>query len=373
MGTAPAGGGGRDLLLAASTDGAASWTSIKLPSEVSELLTRHPGEIALAQPSLAAKDATHQVAALVVSANLDLAKYKPDVTKGNDVTWQWTDTGVTVYKVAPPCTIGSTTPAPKLAVKERCDAQAKAAVPRDAEGNGPVVATYTYKDLGIDPELQGLVKGRTYAYVTDGGTTFAPATLPGDASGWGSRVLADASGYEMFLGHSSPKSSTTDVLHSVDGHTWTLASPLPGSVIDAGLLSGRPAVSLSDNDGHTTVRAEQADGSWQVLDLAQAIPAGPAGSNTYVGDVAFGPLGMAATVVTVDGKGAGSPTSYVVHSRDGSHLSVLAVSDKAPGKLVPVGLTVSADAIVVRLGDAPSGNPGTTPPTQTVLVGTPTG
>lgn len=374
LGTAPAGGGGRDLVVASSTDGAASWSSITLPHEAADLMARHPGQISLSQPTLAAKDATHQVAAMVVSANLDLSKYKPDVLTKNE-TWEWTDTGATVYQGVAPCSL----PAGSGADTAACRAQAKVTASKLAKGsgNGPVVATYTWKDLGIDPELQGLINGRTYTYVTDDGSHFVRSSLDTGAVGWGSQIVADASGYTLFLGHSSKPSSTTDVLRSTDGHTWSTTTTLPGSAMGAGLLAGRPAVALSDNDGHTMVRAEQADGTWQLLDLTQAVPAGPTDAKSYIGDIAFGPLGVAATVSTIVTDGGSGPAgplgTYIVHSSDGSHLSVLPIADKVAGAGSPLGVTVSADAITVRLSNVTPGQPPTTPPTQTVLVGTPAG
>jgi hypothetical protein len=403
LGTAPAGGGARDLVVAASTDGAESWTSVKLPREVADLETRHPGQISLSAPTMAAKDATHQVVTIVVSANLDPTQLKPELA-GKDYGWEWTDTGLSVYQVntckaiVPPATtdptvaVTSTTGtaganpktadantaaadgSPKSAIAEAQGCRTDATtVTTDANGNGPVVATYTWSDLGVDSELAGLVNGHTYSWVTDDGSHFTPVDLPQQGHGWGSSLVAGADGYTLFLGRSEPKakSSTTEVLHSTDGHSWDTVTSLSGSPMSAGLLSGRPAVSLSGSDGQTSVQAQQADGSWLPVNLSAAVPQA-AGVQSWVGEVAFGPLGLAATVSSFSERDKGVTSSWVVHSTDGKSLSILSIKDKvASSSPSPLGITVSADAITVRLSNGPA-TPGH-PATQTVLVGTPAG
>jgi hypothetical protein len=372
VGTTPAGGSTKDLVVATSSDHAASWSSVTLPSDLRDLQARHPHQVSISQPVLAAKDAAHQVVSVVARANLDFTQYKPEY-KDQNVGWEWTDTGVTVRKLpAPTCDVsGETDPS---AVKD-CRTEAAAAKQANVDDPGQVVATYTWQDLGIDPELQGLVNGRSYTYVTDDGTHFAPTSDGTSTSGSTTGLLADSGGYTMFVGHDGTRGSTgtTDVLHSTDGHAWSAAGQLPGYVIRSGALAGRPAVALGDDHGDTSVRLQQADGSWLPLDLTGALPAIP-GAHAYIGDVAFGPLGLAATASAFQDKGTGPSGQWVLHTTDGSHLSIVSIPDVVQDPGTPVGLTVTADAIAVRL-NAPSpdaGKPGHIP-TQTVLVGTPAG
>lgn len=373
LGTAPAGGGTRDLVVASSTDGARSWSSITLPHEVADLEAAHPGQISVSAPTLAALDATHQVASVVVSANLDPTKIKPEIAD-EDVSWEWTDTGLTLRQSPKPCGAEKDPNAAGNAVTademKACRLAAEDSVPRDADGNTPVVGSYTYAELGISPDLAALVNGRTYTYATSDGSHFAPVSLPVDASGWGSQLVAGQGRYTLFLGRSDGKAGQTDVLQSADGTSWAKATTLGGSPMSAGLLQGRPAVALSDSSDLGTVQAQQADGTWAPIDLGAAITV-PAGQQAWVGQVAFGPLGLAASVGSYDKAGAGDSGSWIVHTSDGSHLSVLDVASVVdhPGSVI--GLAVSADAITVRLSDVGPGRQPSTPPTQTVLVGTP--
>jgi hypothetical protein len=59
---------------------------------------------------------------------------------------------------------------------------------------------------------------------------------------------------------------------------------------------------------------------------------------------------------------------YIVHSADGTTLSALPV-DREIGSVI-AGITVTPDAVVVRVGHGDDMNPDT-PPSQTLLVGTP--
>ena len=105
IGTAPAGGGGRDLVVSASTDGAATWSSVTLPADIAALEARHPGQIIISQPSVAAVDASHLVASIVVTANPDVVALLPGVADPN-AGWEISEGGVTVFELAP-CDDGS--------------------------------------------------------------------------------------------------------------------------------------------------------------------------------------------------------------------------------------------------------------------------
>ena len=85
-----------------------------------------------------------------------------------------------------------------------------------------------------------------------------------------------------------------------------------------------------------------------------------------IGEVGFGPLGVAAIVWTDDSVGGG----HLVHSVDGSTVSSVAVGDHIAEPGAVMGVSVSADAIFVRV-DGPNDNDPDTPPVQQVLVGTP--
>ena len=70
--------------------------------------------------------------------------------------------------------------------------------------------------------------------------------------------------------------------------------------------------------------------------------------------------------------GRDASVPHLVHSADGVHLSSVDLEDEL-GSATPnvIGLTVTADAIFVRIGGPVDDDPST-PPVQRVLVGTPT-
>jgi hypothetical protein len=218
-------------------------------------------------------------------------------------------------------------------------------------------------------ELQQYVGGRTFAYATDDGQRFDRVALP-DLPGWGSQAVAADDGYRLFASENGAGSASTTVLRSADGRSWTVDGMLDGSYSAVGLLGDRPAVALWTVAGDSVVQVQRADGSWGRVDLLSAIVP-PAGEELFVADVAFGPLGMAATVLSSAKEEATEPHSYLVHSSDGVALSVLDLDDYfGPETGGTMGVTVSADAITLRSVHAPDGDRATVEPTD-VLIGTP--
>lgn len=365
VGTAPAGGDTRDLVVATSRDGAATWSNVTLPADVADLEARFPGQVLVSPPVVASIDGTQVVASIMVSAKPDFDQIRE---AGEDISIEYTDEGVTTYAVGgcpndgagPVCPASPSTSSPStsLATPGRDDTRS---------GQGEVIGTYTWDELGVPAELQELIGGRTYAYVSDDGTTFERVDLPAGTSGFSGHLLAADDGYRLFVGSMYGTVSSATVLQSADGHTWVEAGALPGTVSSVGLLGGRPAVSLFANDGTIGLQVLQPSGTWVPLDLTQAIDG--ANSSMGVGQIAFGPLGVAASVWTDNGDNAG--VGYLVHSVDGSAVSVVALGDYAGGDLVDVfGIDVSADAITIRIGGPSDGDPATVTPQQ-VLVGTP--
>ena len=365
LGTAPASGGGRDLVLATSHDGASTWQEIELPDDVTDLDARFPDEIVISQPSVAALDADHVVAAVTVQAVPDVISLIPELASG-EYDYESSVDGVTVFEQAD-CTDAN-------AYAELCVMRQQEGDPKvDATGRPDrdamdderkVHATYTWDELGVDPELRELIEGRAYVYATSDGEHFQRSTLPDAVAGTTAQAVATSDGYTVFVGSWGRDESSTRILVSSDGSTFADApgSPLPSGAADAGVLDGRPAIAVFDREGATSLRVGQPDGTWAEMSLSD--------SGAFGGEVAFGPLGFAA-VVWGSGAEGDATVPHLVHSADGVHLSSVSLEDEV-GTASPnvIGLTVTADAIFVRIGGPVDDDPNT-PPVQQVLVGTP--
>ena len=155
--------------------------------------------------------------------------------------------------------------------------------------------TYTWDELGVPADLQAYIGGQTFAYVTEDGTSFERVDVP-RATGV-VELQGDPHARRLPPLHrsSTKDASSTGVLRSEDGLSWVQDTVLDGGLNSAGLLGDRPAVSIWSIDGTSNVKVQQADGAWSTLDLASAIEP-PAGHAAWVGEVSFGPLGVAATV-----------------------------------------------------------------------------
>lgn len=356
IGTAPAGGDSRSVLVSSSSDGAATWNDVMtLPGDLADLEARFPDQIFLNPPVVAALDSSHIVAAVTVSAQPDVEALLPGVADPS-VGWETTSEGVTVYEAVPceneaDCARTTVTTAPVA-----LDAAAAA---DPASVANPVLAkpgsTYTWDELGVDPELVGLMDGRTYVYATQDGAAFERADLPVELSGWAPVLTAEEDGYTLFA---PDPDGVTMVLSSPDGVAWTATSTLPGTATAAGVLAGRPAVATYDVDGWMTVQVEQAAGTWSQVDLAGAI------DGYTLGDVVFGPLGVAAVGWAENGE-----DPLLLHSGDGATVSIVSLVDYVDATGL-VDLDVSADAITVRFG-RPVDRDGKPVGPQQVLVGAP--
>lgn len=378
LGTSPAGG----LVLSSSDDGASSWTSSDLPSDVKAVQDRHPGMVTLGGARLAAHDSSHLVASITATANLDITKLGHPEYGNGEYSVEFTGDGATVRKnPKAECEAvrrsgkledANATADPTVVVPP---ATADAGDPQSAScraatvDSGEVVASYTYDELGVDAELQSLIGGKPFVYATTDGTSFEQVDLPAGttASGWVAEPVAVDDGYRLVLSGNEAEGPSATVLRSTDGTSWTADTVLAGSLNDAGVLGGRAAISLYGKDGSTDLRLQGADGSWSNVDLGSAVTT-PQGANTYVENVAFGPLGFAAVVGTSSEDGP--YVQRIVHSTDGSTLQVVDVADLIDDGGMVSGIVVTPDAIAVRVTSPDDGKAGT-PPTQHVLVGTP--
>jgi hypothetical protein len=355
VGTAPAGG----LAVAASRDGAASWSRLELPGDLADLAAEFPGEVYFSAPRVAALSATNVVASVEVSFHPDLESRLPgqyDPELGASAT----EEGATLFKKVP-CDEG-------MPDRGCASSEPPAATNDPKSGSGDTFgwgegASYTWEQLGVDARLVDLLGGRTFAFASTDGVSFQVIDgLPTLAGGWASHLLAADGVYTLITGGDG---SGTNVLKSVDGRSWTVSAELAGAVPSAGLLGGRVAIALfNDSEDvpgvgpRTLVEIEQPDGTFAPFDLQ-------AGSDEDVSldVVSFGPLGVAAV-------GYGSKQPILFHSTDGSTTSAVSLGDHVAGNVNVMGVDVTADAIAVRLARPVDGDGKRTGPQQ-VLVGTP--
>jgi hypothetical protein len=287
---------------------------------------------------------------------------------GRAYSTEWTADGLVVRDMGElPCEAVGPRGDASVPSDMACEAEARREyVEKDA---GDVVFQKSYDELGIDQELRDLVGGSSLTYVSDDGATFERVDVPLGAGEWTADTLATADGYRMARGATTEDLAT--ILSSADGHTWTVDTTLPGSPGQLGLLGDRVAVSLFDSTGNR-VRVQQPDGQWVDLNHTSAVGV-PDGNQAWMSDVAFGPLGLA-TVIGISDEDGNNEESYIVHTTDGGTVSIVPLADiveDLDGVSV-VGTTVTADAIAVRFSTGADEDPAT-PPTQVVLVGTPTG
>jgi hypothetical protein len=380
VGTSPGGGGGRDLVLAASRDGAATWSTVTMPDGIAALDAAHPGQLQMSGPVVASLNATNVVVSVTVTAAPDLSTV-PEA--GGDIRWEYTETGVTTYAIGA---------CPNEDGRPLCPGEGSEAAGGDrtgdgttdvdelaANGTGEVLGTYSWDELGISPELREYAKGKTLLYASEDGQNFKRVELPVEPTATGPAVntadgysrgplIATADGYRLFLGGSSDANwNSTLVLRSRDGRAWERAGSLVGFPLSAGVLGGRAAVAVHGAaERGADVQVEQPDGTWASLGLDQAIA-----DDGSIDQVTFGPMGLAALVRTDHDDG--SPVVGLLHSADGSTVSVVGTDELVDASAVQgVSLSVGADAITVRLTDAGDGDPATVPE-QRVLVGTPRG
>jgi hypothetical protein len=320
--------------------------------------------------------------------------------------WNSTAAGVDVYAANPECaankgapstmapttlvTTGGTTPAPppaanptptmdandaaKLAA-ERAAIEAKMAasgssgtiVPDACLRQPPAIErSYTWAQLGLEPELQALVQGRLYVYSSADGQTFtpvAPAGIPAIGGGSLGGLIGSADGYRLFM--TEAMSSIAREAFSADGRSWNVTGSFDGWVQNAGHIGTGPAAVVSDRQGASLLTGAP-DGGWSSASISAALQASGSGANTSMGPAALGPLGF----VGLGMGDGGTENMSVVESVDGRTFSVHHLSDLGvAGRYEPLGVTMNADAVVIRLGAASTGT-DPTPLTQRLLVGT---
>ncbi len=378
VGTAPAGGGVATRLLS-SADGT-DWSGVDLPLPLVDI----PGKVVVSSPSVA-RLGTTTVVAVRASGMLD-----PTIIPGvaEDTPWNADADGVEVYASCKdpgedgtieqndgPTGEAATTVAPSGAAERAADEPTTTTQSGSASGSGDpcfretVVARYSWADLGMTAEQGRLVAGELVVFAAQDGQ--APSVVARLDSGFYSPLLAAGDSGFWFVGSSRDDSTGQPrvfAIRSTDGLDWTAAPTDLGhqDVFTVGTMGSTPAVALRDSAGAQTLVALDATGP-RTIELTSVLGESVAGR---IGTVEFGPLGVAiAYGDTADGR-----PGLVAHSTDGTTFSLVELPAAPAGTDEHVsGVSVSADAITVRLNRYPAGivPDERTRPEQRAFVGTP--
>ena len=357
VGTAAA-GGGTDLVVATSTDGASTWSTSHIPTPRADLIARFGRQIQVSAPSLTTGP-KGLIAAVTVTARPDvepLLAARGDSGKSLSISAR----GVDVYKTDDPanaqlCSAGvakvagtGTAASPSTTVPT-ADIAPTGTVPNAncVGSNSKVDHSYTWQQLGLDPALQGLLGGEVHVYASTDGATFDEVGHPDGSVGTVGALIGGADGYRLMA--SDPLDSILRSFWSADGRTWTSGGPdRDGMVHSSGLLAGTPAAVVL-TQGATLLLVAAPGGGWTSSDLLTAAGS-PDPSSAGLSSASIGPLGLVA--LFYDGGVDNDP--YVADSADGHTFEHHRLSEiDGGGDWSAVGTSVSADAVTLRLVRTP--------------------
>jgi hypothetical protein len=370
VGTAPAGGSvGVNV---ASTDGGSDWSVQDLPLDLAARRAASGLDVQVQNTELAVHGDVRVVTVSLLAAGFDPMSLVGGAADVDDRSFAFaTNDGVVVVEPCPTSDPASGAPVSSqpIDVTDPTAATAKA----DNQGCDPSAqprTTHTWAQLGVSDAKRQAILGSTVVFRAEGDGAFrevqvtngaAPRLVAADDGFW----LVENAGVRTASFGASPGEIVA--WHAADGATWNrLSVPgLAGYDIAGrpGVVGGRAAFSLYATDGAARAVAwiAGADGG-RVVDLSAQVP------GRGVGEVAFGPLGMAA--VTMSGSPEVTPRYEVLYSPDLEHFGTEPV-EPAYGSS-PQSVSVTADAVTVRSTDRrETGDDPEKPGTPLVFVGTP--
>lgn len=387
------GAGGGKVRVAAGAEG--DWTVTDLPLDLEAESAGLPGRLHVAETDVANTGGTTVVAAtvalLVDTESLVAAEDNPSEWYAErDGMVRWACEGTGGDGAGGPV---STTTAPALTEAqlreylEELDAAGSEGEreafedaglnPDSADCGESARQMRTWAELGIDPEVGELVTGEVRLFVSTadgpGDPSAVPTfdqvtTLPG---GYGTQVLAGDSGFWVVnpAGYVESASGVameaTDARWSPDGIDWSAAPvTIDGGRWASGEIDGAQQVLTGNWSTRSVVLHRLGAGSVSSVDLSDVADLS---EDRYFAAAEIGPLGL--VLVT------NSPTGHqqVLHSADGMNYGRTDVPAALSGKKHSVnGVTMSADAVKVRLNVYPAGDTTGGPPEgQRLFVGTP--
>lgn len=418
VGTAAAGGETVGVELATSADGGSGWDSSPVPLDLAVLADGFPGRVAVTDAEVAtAGDTT--VVAISTAGVVDVAELVPadeaeswyqgdgGLTRALDEPCAWADLGPTTTAPAgeepPPATAAPTTAPPSTTVPPSADpaqpgdavagTEPDAPITRGAGVSGvaeceaadvPAPERRTWADLGLTEAQAAVADGQTHLFVSgpDGGLTSTQVIDQGSYADAGTtRLLAAADGWWLVDQVISDRDAngfdtSTDVVawSSADGATWaseTLADD--EAVLAAGVVDGRPVVvGMGQTTESSSLRVHRIEGpgAASTVDVNDLLGIGDEGGMFAA---AVGTAGIAVVMGGVADDEAPFEDLEVVHSADGVEFGREPLPEPDPGTKDSVnGVTITPDAIKVRLNVRDAASPGTEPASaQRLFVGTP--
>jgi hypothetical protein len=345
--------GATDYKLSTSSNGGAQWASSQVPVDFTKPASNIPLTIATRVQVARGAHTT-----LVVAE----ARYNVDLSTALGVTGQdgrgveMTADGAQVVDYSPckgndPRVAATGTPAAK---RSNC---------------GPtVLSTHPWSEFGItDPAALH----QQLALIQNDGGSWDPVKLPIGDNTAVTDVTATSTGFLMGeqvapAPGAAYSGSSTRLLSSTDGRTWTPLSPVDLPSAYSLAIAGDRIIGTDETGSKLSVSVD-AGATWtKSQDIADLV--GAPGSTISGMSVDSGPLGFAAAVMV--GVGTKSQRTFLLHSADGATWDVTDLGKVgAPVGSYVSGVTVGADHIDVTL--AVSSGDGKTPTKLTTLIGTP--
>jgi hypothetical protein len=305
------------------------------------------------------------VVAVNVFAGLDLSKRLPASIATDP--YYFTSTGVEVH---------SMTGDSAASARPRA---AKADTVTTVSGPGPVIATYTYEQLGIDPTLAPFLLGVGTAFYSADGQHFEAVPIPVANGPLHTTVKAvpTVDGFALVTTSADAAGvERTTVSTSTDGRTWSASDTSSGYPLTVGTFDGRLAVVAGDGPQVSLVSASGVERH----DLASIAREAVGGPPQMLG-AAVGPTGIGVLVMNtgaIEGRGD-VPTSSVpgwrldlapklLESPDGVHWSVTPLSQLTSAAIGGATVIATDNAFVVTITEQPTASDK--PATQQVFVGT---
>ena len=366
-------GGGKVRLASDAGDG---WAVTDLPLDLEAESVGLPGRLYVAETNVASADGTTLVAATVtllvdgeslVAGEDNPTEWYPD--RDGMVRWNCAVAGDVV--AAGGGTSVSTTSAPAGLTDPEQEAFENAGQDPDGGCGESAREVRTWAELGVDPAVGELINGEVRLFA---GATGGPDEVPSfDAVGtipasYGADVVAGTTGFWAFTPAPYDEASpgdATEARWSPDGSDWSAAPILlEGFRSATGELDGALQVLTVDWSNHSAVLHRLGAGTTSALDLSEVVGLS---DSRFFRAAEIGPLGMA--MVTSDSSGS----FEVLHSADGyTYGRVSTPAPEAGKKYSANGITMSADAVKVRLNVYPAGDTAGGPPeAQKLFVGTP--